>query len=172
MVIFSSVYWIAFGILYVAWKAHKEYPGTVLIFACVVGGIVSVFALYREIVLGAYSIHEGLAIAIVAVVSVVLIVWAVHRVFAIRKENEPIRITKEVAKSVDAMVPTDRELEEAILDPYFDSFYRTEKTKRMTFLNPESSMYYKKSPITMEKARQNWRRIKIQQGVALRSDRK
>ena len=61
--------------------------------------------------------------------------------------------------------PTDAELEEAILDPFFDSFYRTEKVKRMTFLNPESSMYYKTSHITREKAYRSWRRIQIQRGL-------
>lgn len=165
MTVFLTIFWVVFGILYIAWNAHKECPGSVLLCTGVVGAVVSVFILVRGIIFGAYQIHEALAIAVVALIIVISCVLIAKIIAKIYKDNEPFRIAKEIETKLNARVPTDAELEEAILDPFFDSFYRTEKVKRMTFLNPDSSMYYKTSHITREKAYRSWKRIQIQRGL-------
>lgn len=162
MTIFLTIFWVVFGIAYIAWNAHKVCPCSVLICTGVVGGVISVFLLLRLVIEGAFYIHEAFAVIIV-IALVIFGCGVIGKIIAkMYKDSEQDRIVKEIVSDLDKQIPTDAEIEEAILDIYFDSFYRTEEVKRMTFLNPDSSMYYKKSPITKMKAIRNWKRIQIQ----------
>lgn len=156
----GSILWILFGICYIAWQAHKEYPGTVLAFAVAVLVFIVPPVLY-------FLIADKLADAGYYTVSIIMdIIFLIAILVLFIRANKNIYrdkiIPKIVAKEVSELTPTDAEIEETILKDYgynvsiyFGGY--SEQEKRRRYLTPGSDRYYKTCYAVRMEATKFWR---------------